>query len=158
MTGINERADSQSWHPGEPFSLVQTGVFSEPDEDGAIHLLGQRCKSCGASMFPRSRRCVSCFSEDLADIKFDRTGRVDSFTTVHQAPPGYLGPVPYVLAMVILGNGVHVLAHLTGRHVDEWRRGELVSSRAIALTPGNGDTPPRLGFAFGPADNEETAR
>jgi uncharacterized OB-fold protein len=94
------------------------------ESDGLI--AGAQCLDCGRRMVPERMCCVSCFGRNLKPVSLGGQGVVECCTTVHQAPPGYDGPVPYVLAMVLLGNDVHVLSHLIGKPPHEWRRGDAV--------------------------------
>lgn len=147
-----ERATRAASCPGNVMIPIRPGLFNEPDEAGRINLLGSKCEECGQRMFPSRIRCVSCYGARLSETKLGRVGKVDCFTTVRQAPPGYAGPVPYVLAMVVLGNDVHVLAHLTGKPVDAWRVGEDVVACALPLPGAGGE---RAAYAFRPANPEE---
>lgn len=137
---------------GHDTSIVHpTGLFTRPDSTGAMRLLGSQCDDCGQRMFPRRVCCVSCYSRNLKDAALESTGKVDCFTIVRQAPPGYEGPVPYVLAMVLLGNGVHVLSHLTGKPPNRWRIGDTVAACVLCLREADAERPAILSHAFCPA-------
>lgn len=125
-------------------ALEVRGDFTEPGSDGRVALLGGRCTSCEALMFPRRLRCVECFSSEIEEASLSSDGEVVAFTTVHQSPAGYAGPVPYVLGQVVL-NGVTILAHLTGKPPEAWRVGDLVFPCSIALSDADEG---RVGYAF----------
>ena len=80
------------------------------DAGGKPHLMGGRCKNCGASSFPRCDVCTSCLSEDIEAVILGDEGTLYSFSIVHQAPRGW--STPYALGYVDLSNEIRVLAHL----------------------------------------------
>ena len=86
---------------------IREGLFQhEPPR-----LLGSTCKDCGTTVFPTKDFCPSCACEGPHEIKpLSATGKVFSYTVVHQAPPGR--PTPYVLAYVDLPEQVRVLAQV----------------------------------------------
>lgn len=119
--------------PGNDFVPIRPGMFCAPDKEGGIDLIGSRCRDCGQEAFPARSSCPGCFGTRVEPCNLGRTGIVQSFTVVHQAPPGYPGPVPYVLALVCVCDKVNVLAHLVGKPVDEWRLGDAVSACGLPL-------------------------
>ncbi|HVB47733.1 MAG TPA: OB-fold domain-containing protein [Burkholderiales bacterium] len=113
---------------------VAAGAFTRPNDQGAIRLIGQRCRDCGARFFPGGRAsCIRCYGAGLEAVELDDTGTVDCFTVVRQAPKGYHGPVPYVIGNVVLGGDVWVLAQLVGKDPEAWRCGEPVVACAFPL-------------------------
>lgn len=132
-------------------SLQQTTSASSSiasDAVGGTMLRGAQCRACGQRMFPARLCCVVCFSRQVEPLLLGGIGKVTAFTVVRQAPPGYAGPVPYVLAMVLLGNDVHVLTHLVQREPEAWRIGDAVLPCTLTLPGRNGDF---LCHAFHPA-------
>jgi len=75
-------------------------------------LLGRKCKDCGEYYFGAPRFCLKCTSAQLEPVELSRTGTLDTYTIVHQAPPGWLGPVPYILGVVSLPEGPRVTAEI----------------------------------------------
>ncbi len=71
------------------------------DDDG-ITLLGGWSATSGYRHFPRAPVCPFTGADDVEPIDLPRTGTVWLATTVHVAPPGYTGPVPYGLGIVEL--------------------------------------------------------
>jgi len=120
-------------------------------DTGTALFSGARCLDCGRRMIPQRLCCVSCFGRNLTPVTLGGPGVVQSCTTVHQAPPGYDGPVPYVLAMVLLGNDVHVLSHLTGKQPQDWRRGDAVTACSLQLRAAQDGKPEIRCPAFHPA-------
>ena len=135
---------------------LQPGVTTEPGMRGDVRLVGRRCTACGVRVFPARLRCVSCFSERLERVELSRLGKVDAFTVVREAPPGYHGPVPYVLGQVVFDNDIVALSHLVGKPVDDWRRGDIVASYVLELPAGSKQVPHRT-FAFQPASPQDLA-
>lgn len=76
-------------------------------------LEGVRCVDCGHLMFPARMLCPTCRSRNLVPHRFDGKGDVYSFSTVYQAPAGFEGQAPYILAVVRLEEGPMVTAQLT---------------------------------------------
>lgn len=77
--------------------------------DGAPHLVGSRCTTCGTRFFPRREiACAdpSCPGRAFEDVALARTGKVWSYTENRYQPPApYVSPdpfVPYVIAAVEL--------------------------------------------------------
>ncbi len=107
---------------------------------GEISLIGSLCRDCGSRSFPTRASCSRCFGHNLETVALTRLGCVERFTVVRQAPPGYFGPVPYVLGDVTLEDGVSVLANLAGKPVEAWRAGDLVAAYVLRLpTQRSGD-------------------
>ena len=145
-------ATSPTGHPdpsgrGDAFVPVRPGLFCAPDGTGAIDLIGSRCRECGQEAFPARGSCPACFGTRVEPCNLGRSGIVQSFTVVHQAPAGYQGPVPYALALVCVGGQVNVLAHLVGRPLAEWHLGDAVSACGLPL-PRDGATV--IAYAFRP--------
>lgn len=80
-------------------------------------LLGEVCPECKGKIFPPRDVCPHCAEAAGPAYQFSGKGEVYSYTTVHNAPEGYQGNVPYVVALVKLEEGPLVTAQLTD--VDE---------------------------------------
>ena len=135
---------------------LQPGATTEPGTRGDVRLVGRRCTVCGVRCFPARMRCVSCFSDRMERVELNRIGKVDAFTVAREAPPGYHGPVPYVLGQVVFDNDIVALSHLVGKPVDDWRRGDIVASYVLEL-PAGGKRVPHRTFAFYPASPQDLA-
>jgi uncharacterized OB-fold protein len=89
-------------------------------DDGAPHLIGGKCSTCGTIVFPpREGACPNpdCDSDSLEPTALSRRGRVWSYTENHYAPPPpYVAAEPfepYALAAVELdGEGIVVLGQV----------------------------------------------
>ena len=83
----------------------------ETTKDGP-RLVAGRCKGCGALSFPKAPVCTECLGQDIETTHLARTGKLYSYSVVHQAPKGW--DVPYALGYVDLEDCVRVLAHIEG--------------------------------------------
>jgi uncharacterized protein len=72
------------------------------------HLMGLRCKTCGATYLKSGRvACSKCGEAGgLEDVKLSDRGTLWVYSIVHQSAPGI--PVPYVAAIVDLPDKVSV--------------------------------------------------
>ena len=75
-------------------------------------LLGVLCRQCGIYLFGPAIFCQACTSNGLESVQLSRQGTLYSFTVVRVPPPGWPGPVPYILGEVELPEGPHVLAEV----------------------------------------------
>lgn len=89
-------------------------------------LLGMRCLQCGVFVFGPATFCQSCTSPDLEEVELSTEGTLYSYTIVRVPPPGWPGPVPYVLGEAELPEGPHVLAEVIDCAHDDLRVGMSV--------------------------------
>lgn len=88
---------------------VVEGMF---DDDG---LIGGACEACGRRHFPLAGTCPWCGTAGPTRARLSAAGQVWAGTTVHTAPPGYDGPVPFGFGVVELADdGLQVVTLLTG--------------------------------------------
>ena len=89
---------------------LEEGMFEMPDSiDGVPRLYGQSCANCGEVFTSTSREyCANCGESSLERILLGTSGTVHTFTTVYQKLPGSLIEPPYVIARVMLPEGVQV--------------------------------------------------
>ena len=113
---------------------LQAGLFEMPESiDGVPRLYGQRCANCGEVFTSASRRyCANCGESSLERILLGTSGTVHTFTTVYQKLPGSLIEPPYVIARVMLPEGVQVQTVLRDVEPDEVKIGMPVE---IFLAP-----------------------
>lgn len=76
-------------------------------------LEGAQCATCGKLVFPARPVCPDCRGRALHPYRFSGRGDVYSFSTVYDAPSGFTGYAPYIVAMVRLSEGPLVTAQLT---------------------------------------------
>ncbi len=81
------------------------------------NLIGTRCGNCGTLDFPPRDVCPKCGRKSIGKMEkvpLSPSGTVVSYTTIHQAPKGFDGTKPYLLAIVELKDG----ARLTSQIID----------------------------------------
>jgi uncharacterized protein len=119
------------------------------EEDGRPHLIGNRCKACGACFFPQQALCTSCFQEGtLQEKALDSKGTVYAYTIVERAslaPPGF--QVPYAYGYIDLPEGVRVLAKISDWSAETLKIGTPVE---LVLEPVGHDVSGKkvMGFCF----------
>jgi uncharacterized OB-fold protein len=92
--------------PATRMVALREGMFRMPDRlDAPAGLLGDRCRKCGESFFPRRVFCAACSSGDMEDVEFASTGEIDTFTVVRQQPPNSVMVPPYAIVRVKLDDG-----------------------------------------------------
>jgi uncharacterized OB-fold protein len=120
---------------------VREGLFTMPKSPAEKpSLLGSKCSACGEAFFPRRTRCANCGAEHLEEIILSRRGKLYNYTIVHNATPGYSGPVPYGIGRIELPEGIAVTAPLTGCDLNTLKIGmqlELVLEKQYDDENGN---------------------
>ena len=82
---------------------------------GRHELYFQRCGACGTKRFYPRALCPSCLSSATAWVRASGRGTVYSFSVTHQnQAPGFREELPYVLAVVELEEGVHLMTNVVG--------------------------------------------
>ena len=93
---------------------VEQGLFTLPgSSEGNSHLIGTKCRFCGATFFPKRVICGKCFKDKVEDVVLSWKGKITTWTTIWLSPPGYKGKVPYVLGEVQLPEDVIIRTHFT---------------------------------------------
>lgn len=99
--------------PKTPRRISVTERRLKISEDGTEGvLLGRKCQDCGETFFGQPRFCLKCTSGDLKPVELGREGVVATYTIVRQAPPGWQGDVPYILATVKLPEGPSIASEV----------------------------------------------
>jgi len=75
-------------------------------------LLGSQCNECGTYFFGAPQFCIRCTSSSLKTVELSKEGKLYTYTVVRQGPPGWQGPVPYILGSVALPEGPHVTSEI----------------------------------------------
>jgi uncharacterized OB-fold protein len=89
-------------------ALVERGA------DGSITLVGGYSPASGRHHFPLAELCPYSGAADVERVLLPTTGGLWLWTAVTSAPPGYDGPVPYGLGIVVLdGVDLRVAGRLT---------------------------------------------
>lgn len=82
---------------------------SSPDEN---HLIGSKCRSCGAFAFPKRVVCHKCLDEAVEEVPLSQRGTLASFTVAWAAPEGFKPPM--LLGYIDMPEGVRLLSMITG--------------------------------------------
>jgi uncharacterized OB-fold protein len=94
--------------------------FLRVPDDGEPYLVGQRCGSCGAVYLGSRRACSKCTGTGpFTEVPLSRRGTLWVWSIVHQSVPGV--PVPYVVGVVDLPEGVSVRCNVIGVEPDPAR-------------------------------------
>lgn len=81
-------------------------------KDGRPYLIGSQCKKCGYVAFPKRMVCPACVTNgSMEDIELSRRGKIETFSILHVAPPGF--PVPYAVGYVSLPEGPRIFSILS---------------------------------------------
>lgn len=121
--------------PTQPIPNVET----KPFWDGCAReqFLLQRCAACKAYRHPPGPICSRCLSDRFEWLPASGTGTVYSFTVVReQGAPGWNELVPYVLTVVELDEGPHVLTNLVNIEPEQVKIGMPVEVTFAALADG----------------------
>ncbi|MBV8950044.1 MAG: Zn-ribbon domain-containing OB-fold protein [Actinobacteria bacterium] len=89
----------------------------------------QRCSDCGRLRWTPLSACPSCWSERARWVPMSGRATVHTFTVVHRAMDPRAFSAPYVLAVVELDEGPHMLTNLVDVDPDEVRVGMPVIVR-----------------------------
>jgi len=93
---------------------VEEGLFVEAvSDDDKPFLIGNKCKECGLTAFPKTPVCPKCMKQDtMEETKFEGKGTLDSFSIVQAALPGF--KAPSIQAYINLENGPKIWSLVTG--------------------------------------------
>jgi uncharacterized OB-fold protein len=108
MDSIKNAADSNRRQVS-----INEKLFKLPPPGKEPHLAGSKCKSCGELVFPKRARCTNCSAEEMEEVALSKKGKIYTYTIVHNATPGYTGPLPYAVGAVELPEGIVILSPLT---------------------------------------------
>lgn len=89
-----------------PYTKVSD--FAQYLKDG--HLMGSRCKRCGATSFPPRADCGVCMSGDFEFFEISGKAKLHTFTKIVAAPTGFEDVSPYIVGVVDLEEGGRALA------------------------------------------------
>jgi uncharacterized OB-fold protein len=108
-------------------------------EDG-FQLIGSQCQRCGDTVFPVQSICQKCSSQDMAEVRLPRRGKIVAWTTQSFVPSEpYIGAtgsdfVPYGVGLVQLGDVVRVEGRLTISDPEAIETGMEVELTMVPLT------------------------
>ena len=98
-----------------PLPTPDPGTAAFWEGTRAHKLLLPHCQDCGEVHFYPRTLCPHCGSARLDWIEACGRGSVYSFTVVHRAPSSaFKGMVPYVVAVVAMEEGPHLMSNIGG--------------------------------------------
>ena len=68
--------------------------------DRYYRLIGNKCEDCSAEFFPPVYRCRKCKSDKLVDVEMPKTGKIMTYTQLHEPMPGFEEQAPLFLAVM----------------------------------------------------------
>ncbi|MFQ6107274.1 MAG: Zn-ribbon domain-containing OB-fold protein [Thermoplasmata archaeon] len=77
------------------------------------NLFASRCGSCGETFFPPRLVCPSCHRKSIGrmeSVKLCGTGKIVTYSVVHDAPESFEMQKPYIIAIVEMKDGVRLTA------------------------------------------------
>jgi len=94
--------------------------------DRYYRLIGSKCGECGDEFFPPVYRCKGCGSEHVRDKEMPKTGKIMTYTVLHEPLPGFEAQAPLYLAVVKLDNGARILTQIVDSPEDSVKTGAKV--------------------------------
>lgn len=95
-------------------------------EDGSAWLRGFRCTACGTTADGLTLACRKCHARGtMEEYRAAQDGRLVTWSIVYRSYPGIA--VPFVSAVVELGDGLTVKGNVTGVEHDDLHRGMPVT-------------------------------
>ena len=94
--------------------------------DRYYRLIGSKCVDCGDEFFPPVYRCKGCGSERIEDKEMPKTGKIMTYTVLHEPLPGFEAQTPLYLAVVKLDNGARILTQIVDSPGDSVKTGAKV--------------------------------
>jgi len=99
--------------PTKPDPKVSSWVKPFWDAAREERLIVQKCSDCGKHIFYPRMACPFCFSDNLKWVEASGKATIYSYTVVESnAPSPFLADMPYVIAIVILEEGVRMLTNI----------------------------------------------
>jgi hypothetical protein len=96
-----------------PLINADTKAFWEGCRERELRF--QRCAACGHLRWPPSILCPRCLSRDAEWLVASGRGTVYSYAVYHVAyDPAFRDDLPYVVALVALEEGPHLLTNIVG--------------------------------------------
>jgi len=72
---------------------------------GERKLTAAKCGECKSILLPPRPICPHCYSSNLTWFQLKGMGKLETFTTIHVAPPQFQAITPYMVGIVRLHEG-----------------------------------------------------
>ncbi len=85
------------------------------EQQNRYNFVGTKCGSCGRFFFPPREICTDCRRKSLGKMeneKLSGSGKIVSYTIVHDAPDAFKAQVPYMMAIVELDEGPRITGQI----------------------------------------------
>ncbi len=89
-----------------PFTKVSE--FAQYLKDG--HIMGSRCKKCGATSFPPRADCEACMSDEFEFFEISGKATLHTYSKIVAAPTGFEELTPYTVGVADLEETGRILA------------------------------------------------
>lgn len=76
------------------------------------HLIGSKCRSCGAVAFPKRMVCHKCLKDTVEEMPLGNRGKLASFVVAWAVPEGFKPPM--MLGYIDMPEGIRLLSMITG--------------------------------------------
>ena len=88
--------------------FIRDDLFKETPE--GIVLVGNKCKSCGTTFFPKADFCSQCLNKEMEELVLSKRGKLYSYTITRVPVARY--PIPHAIGMITLPENVRITAPL----------------------------------------------
>ena len=122
---------------------------------GRYNLKGTKCANCGRIFFPARSFCPVCrraSAGKMEEYALSRTGKVFSFSIVHEAPESNILQKPYAVAMIETDDGVKITGQLVDVEFDKVQIGMPVKAVLRKLSTDGESGIIRYGYKFVPSE------
>jgi uncharacterized OB-fold protein len=119
------------------------------EEKPRYRLIGEECTKCGAKYYPKMPVC-SCGGTEFKPYKLSETGKIESWTVIRNAPLGYERFTPYVVALIELDDGVHIMSQVVDIEPEAVKAGMKVEYTFRKVTEDGNAGLIQYGYKFRP--------
>lgn len=120
---------------------------------GRYNLSGSRCENCGKYFFPKRDICPECHRKSIGKMKsveFAGTGKVISYSIVHEPHPAYSDMRPYVMAIIELDEGPRLTSQIVDCEPEDVHAGMRVRATFRKLAEDGKEGVIFYGYKFRP--------
>ena len=86
-------------------------------------------KKCGHINFPGRLICPECGTKEFETIRLSGKGKLETFTIIQTAPPGFADLAPYAVGIVQMEEGVKILAQITDCNPNDIKIGDTLVTK-----------------------------
>jgi len=97
-------------------------------KDRYYRLIGSKCRSCGSEYFPPVYKCRRCGSREVEDKAMSQTGKIVTYTIMHESMSGFEDQEPLAVGIIQLDNGVKVLGQIVDTPPEQINVGDKVKA------------------------------